>query len=162
MLALILPHFTHHVSHAVRERYFHILRDAWALHPELHPQLRPPLLAWLGDPNASLRRQAVTFWHSALPQGLLERAEALLRDSLEGASSWVSFQSSVWVPPCGWVSFQVPETYVNGKSFLSPVFTYCWHPMQHNMMPSLVPQANTSLYSLLAQKTSFYSTAVCH
>ncbi len=52
-------------------------------------RLRPALLALLGDADGEVRDQALTFWHSALPQALDERLRILLADSLDCPSRWV-------------------------------------------------------------------------
>lgn len=52
--------------------------------------MRPPLLAMLGDADSEVQGRALAFWDSALPRTLSARLAALLSDSLEEASTWVS------------------------------------------------------------------------
>ena len=75
--------FVQHSSPECRQQYLEILRSAWQLRPALHAVLRPPLLAMLGDPDATLRGEAVSFWDAVLPKLAGLRLQALLQDSLE-------------------------------------------------------------------------------
>ncbi len=68
---------------------FELLSEAWQLHPQLHDQLRGPLLGLLDAPGAELRSRAVAFWHSVLPPTLPERLTSLIRLVADLQPSWV-------------------------------------------------------------------------
>jgi hypothetical protein len=87
----IVQRFLDHgtVGRSARAALFPILRDAWQTRPALHARLRPPLLAFLADPDAGIRTGALAFWNSALPEQPEQRLRALLADALEGAGPWV-------------------------------------------------------------------------
>ena len=53
---------------------FELLRDAWQLRrPEAQDLLIGPMAAIMGDNEEDVRKAAVQFWHSILPQSLPAR-----------------------------------------------------------------------------------------
>lgn len=79
----MIPIFTAHSSRECRARFLELLRSAWPVRPALHGLLRPPLFALLADPDPELRREALQFWHSELPQRLPQRLQAVLQEPLQ-------------------------------------------------------------------------------
>ena len=85
----MIPIFTAHSSRGCRARFLELLRSAWPVRPALHALLRPPLFALLADPNPELRREALQFWHSELPQTLPQRLQAVLQEPLQAPGTLV-------------------------------------------------------------------------
>ena len=85
----MIPIFTTHSSRECRARFLELLQRAWPVHPDLHGLLRAPLFALLADPNPDLRREALQFWHSELPQRLPQRLQAVLEEPLQAPGTLV-------------------------------------------------------------------------